>query len=830
MDKIKAFFHKVKCFFIAIGITLKKNASRAVSPEAGTGAKKAGRKFAAVLGIIGRILLVTFLTGLLTAVLIILFGAIYVKQYLNVDTGIDLNQFDLAQSSFVLVENPSGSDNWEVLETLSGKENRIWITYDEIPKSLIDAVVAIEDKRFWSHEGVDWKRTVGAFSQLFQPDGGSFGGSTLTQQLIKNLTGDNDATVARKLQEIFRALAFERSHPGVEGKELILEYYLNTVYFGGGCYGIMTASEYYFGKYIDELTTAEAASLVGITNNPSLFNPYSNPNNNKRRQEVILYEMFDQLMLTRHEYNVAKYQPLILSRREEVASGKDRWFEAQLIRDLTADLMEEYGWSRKIARQYIFAGGIEIYATIDRDMQNVMNSIWKDNSKWPASPDAEPAEAAMMIIDHSNGHIKAMIGGREQIGDDAFDLSTMAARQPGSAIKPLTAYAPAFDLGLMHPYSPVDDVPIRNIGGAWPRPRNYSGRISVIQALTSSKNAPPCHVVAMVGEQVCFEYGRDNFGLSTLTDRRVVGNEIKTDIGLAPLALGGLTRGVTVRDMTGAYGAIANGGILNKPITYTHYIDQDGRRFDNINLRSQPQRAIKTSTAYYLEACLISAVNGTGGTGATGGRARLTTSQVAGKTGTTSDNKDRWFAGYTPYYTSVCWFGYRIGRDMSYYSSNPAIHMWQQVMEIIHKDLPVKRFDSVTSGTDAYNSFESFSYCRDSGLRVGENCRLDPRGDRISSGRVFRGEAPRQVCNVHKLAQRCVLSKRVAGVYCRLTEPVALLDFERNLPVANLYFDDDLLRIANAPSCSDCTFIAPPLGGDGNGGGDGGEIPPEPDE
>ncbi|MDR0293569.1 MAG: transglycosylase domain-containing protein, partial [Oscillospiraceae bacterium] len=570
----------IRAFFTAVWRSLKKTAGKVFSPEIKPGLKRVGRMFGAVLGMFARILMVMLLILLLTGTIMGVFGAIYVTKNLDVNTDIALDQLSLDLTSHIYAADPDNPGQYILLESLSGEENRVWVPYDEIPRMMIDAVVAIEDERFWTHEGVDWKRTIGAFLSLVTGDS-NYGGSTLTQQLIKNTTGEKDATVSRKLQEIFRALAFERQHPGTAGKELILEGYLNTVYFGSGCYGILTAAEEYFGKSLDELTLAECAALIGITNNPSVYNPYSNPKNNKRRQETVLFKMFDLQIITRHEYNVSKYQPLVFARGAD-ASGGDRlrsWYVDQVIRDVTADLMEAWGCNRAVAGQYIRSGGVNIYACVDLRMQAAMDAIWADASCWPASPDAEPAESAMMVVDHTNGEIRAMIGGREKIGNAVFDLSTMAKRPPGSSIKPLTVYSPAFDLGLLTPYSPIDDMPVRKMfDRGWPKnsPVGYDGRMSILQGVTVSKNTVAVQVVEKVGVERSFDYGVNRFGLSTLVESKTLGTQVLSDIDVSPLAMGSLTEGVTVRDMAGGYAAIANRGVRNKTRTYTHITDQNG--------------------------------------------------------------------------------------------------------------------------------------------------------------------------------------------------------------------------------------------------------------
>ncbi|MCL1806310.1 MAG: transglycosylase domain-containing protein [Oscillospiraceae bacterium] len=797
MVKVKAFFHKIKCFFLAFWTSLKKGANKIFSPEIKPEVRRVRRAFIAVLGVISRVMLIMLMIVLLTSAIIGVFGAIYVTKYLNVNTDIDFDQFDLAQTSHIWAADPDNPGEYILLESLSGKENRVWISYDEMPKNIIDAAVAIEDKRFWDHEGVDWRRTVGAFLSLLSGDS-SFGGSTITQQMLKNNTGDDDPTVSRKIQEIFRALALEKSYPGVEGKESILEMYLNTVYFGRGCYGILTASELYFGKPLEELSLAECAAIVGITNNPSYYDPYSNPKNNKNRQETILGEMFKQKMIKQHEYNLAKYQPLEFKQRENTISGESirSWYVDQIIRDVTADLMKEHNMNSELAKRWLFSGGLDIYACVDLNIQKAMDDIWADDSCWPNTPDAEPPEAAMMLVDQATGEIKAMIGGREKTGNLIFDRSIMAERSPGSAIKPITVYAPAFDLGMMTPYSPVDDIPVRKEGNrGWPlnSPNRWIGHMTVLQAVTESKNTVAVSIVDRVGTFTCFTYGFDRFGLTTMTTSKTVGNKVFNDVDLSPLGMGSLTGGATVHDMTGAYAAIANKGMRNKLRTYTHVIDQSGVVI--LENKPDPKIAIKEKTAYYLETCMINVIYGTGGTGS---YAKVNNMQTAGKTGTTSANKDRWFAGYTPYYTAVTWFGYDIGRDMSYYNNNrpgnPALHMWIQVMNKAHEGLEPRQFTQP-------EGIQQFQYCIDSGMTPGEYCRLDPRGNRTAVGYLDKDDIPRTTCTMHKPVSVCILTNNLATPNCpaETCKTAALLDLERWVPIAGFALSDEQYTMRRLP-------------------------------
>ncbi|MDR1693111.1 MAG: transglycosylase domain-containing protein [Oscillospiraceae bacterium] len=783
MDKLKSVLLNVKFFFIAVGRTVRKGARKIFNSDIRSGLRGFSRMFGAVMGVAGRILLTVLLITLLTGTIVGVFGAIYITRYLDVDTEVNLETFALNLSSHIYAADPDNPEEWVEIETLSSSDNRVRAAYDEIPSALVDAIVAIEDKRFWQHEGVDWKRTGGAFVSMLT-GGKQFGGSTITQQLIRILTQDKDVTVSRKLNEIFRALAFERKYPGQEGKELIIEEYLNIIPLGNNCSGVVTAAETYFGKTLDELTLAECALIAGITNNPSYYNPFTHPNNAKRRQETILSEMYNQQIITRHEYNIAKYQPLVYARRGGVGTASLRsWYVDQVLVDVKNDLMEQYGYSSEIATDFIYSGGYHIYSCVDLNMQKIMDGVWSDPSCWPSTPDDEPPESAMMVVDQYTGQIKAMIGGREKTGDLIRNNATMMKRQPGSSFKPVAVYSPAFDLGLITPYSPIDDMPSLNVEDrGWPRntPAGYDGRIGVVSAVTRSKNAVSVQIMEMITYPQSFRFATEKMGITTLVEGKKVGTQTLSDIGASPLALGALTDGVTVRDMTEAYTAIASdNGIRHETRTYTLVVDNEGSEvLDN---RPDSVQAMKAKSAFYMRTCLLNAVaSGTGGNA----NFKDVDMPVAGKTGTTTDNKDRWFAGFTPYYTAVCWFGYPIGRNMSYYTSNPAIHMWRQVMEQAHEGLERKEF-YVPDGLVEY------TYCIDSGLPVSDACRLDPRGGRVAVGLLDRDDVPKTRCNVHTVIDICTISNHVAGPNCQLRTQKALLNINRHAPINTLFLPDE---------------------------------------
>ena len=794
MDKFTAFmkkvWQKIKNFFTKAYYFIRNVAraiSRHINSDAGYGLKKTGRVLGRILGGAARLLLAAFLVLMTTGVILVAFGAIYVTHYLEVDTRIVLSRSEQAETGHMLARDPENPDEWIEIHSLSQAENRIWVDYENIPQKIIDCVVAMEDKRFWEHEGVDWKRTIAAFANMFlglREEG--FGGSTITQQLIKNNTGNDEVTVARKLQEIFTAMELEES----TSKETIMEWYLNTIYLGKGCNGIKTAAMRYFGKELEDLTLAECASLVGITNNPSAYDPYNSPKNNKTRQERILLELYNQQYITETEYKAAVAQKLVLagSKQSVISTGKVRsWYVDEVISNLISDYMSIMNCTEQVALHAMTTGGWNVYTCVDLDMQKKLDDIWQNPESWPDTPDEEPPESSMVIMDNATGQIKALTGGREKTGDMVESLATRSKRQPGSSIKPITVYAPAFELGVVTPYSVLDDSPVAKVDNrAWPRnsPQKYEGLTTVLQGVTQSKNTISLKTLELVDKTYrrSFDFAVQRFNLTSLVESKQIGTQILSDMQPSPLAFGALTTGVTVRELCSAYASFPNRGVYNPGITYTEVRDVNGELiFENPN---EPHVAVKEKTAYYMTTCLINAVNGAGGTGS---RARIPDMPVAGKTGTTSANKDRWFAGYTPYYTAVCWFGYVIGRDMSYYTINPAVHMWQQVMAAVHEGLPRLEFETP-------ENLVSAKYCLDSGMSPTQWCELDPRGSRVATGKYDKDDVPRQLCSKHIPVEIDIASGHPVTPYCpaETRQTIGMLtELFRIMPVDGINLPDE---------------------------------------
>ncbi|MCL2081294.1 MAG: transglycosylase domain-containing protein [Oscillospiraceae bacterium] len=741
--------------------------------------------FGVVFKILGTILLIIMTTGSILAVVF----SIYISRYLKVDMSINLKDYDLRQTSTVTYTDRDSGLSFE-LGTLHGQQNRKLAAYEEIPGHMIEALVSIEDKRFFQHDGVDWKRTVGAFTQMFMPGGSSFGGSTITQQLIKNLTEEKDFTVARKVQEILRALDFEKRY----SKEEILEMYLNTCYFGQGCYGVKTAAETYFGKTLDQLTAAESASIIGITNKPTLYNPFLNPDKNKDRQETILNQMFVQGMLSQVEYNRAKYQPLVFV--SPIDDGDDyydlgriqSYFIDQIFFDVRNDLVARKEITEQYANMLIYGGGLTIESTIDTRIQGIIDEVYSNDENFPVVKDSEKPQSSLLILDPYSGEVLGFAGGRGiKTGNLVRNLPNHAQRQPGSAIKPVTVYAAAFDMGFITPYSVIDDIPSDNNGAVWPRNSGgaYRGRTNVITAVQNSVNTIAVRIVESITPAKAFYFGRDTLGLKSLVEERWVTRsndrqEMLTDIQRSPLALGGLTRGLTVRELTAAYATFANRGMYSAPHTYKRVLDANGNVLLDNN--APPEVAIKEKTAHYMNVVLQQAV-----TSGTGARARLTDMPTAGKTGTTNDDFDRWFTGYTPYYAGGSWYGFTIPKKIRLeQSTNPALAMWKLVMDEIHEDLERREFFKPDGLVNA-------SYCLDSGFTPTDNCRLDPRGSRVATGAYFSEDVPKMPCNVHTLVDVDKESGRLATPYCpgeNLTK-VALLNIGRGLIASGVHVWDE---------------------------------------
>ena len=673
---------------------------RAVSAAADTAA--AGVGFTLRLGV--KILLTALLVFITTGMILACIFAVYVKTSLYKQLDVTPQELATAESSHILAETSPGSGQWTELATLHYDINRIPVEYDQIPKDLEHACVAIEDRRFYKHKGVDWWRTVGAFGNMFLSMRDNFGGSTITQQLIKNLTGKDEVTVQRKLLEIFQALDFEKKYT----KEEIITWYMNQIYLGEGCYGVGAAARAYFGKEVWQLDLAECASLIGITNNPSKYDPYISEDtkaNNKERQENILWQMYDQGYITYEQYDSAKNETLHF--QSSVGEGRNTepftYYEDSLIWDLVEDMAEARGVTKDVAEALIYNGGYKIYSCMDMRIQQIVDEVYQNVGGLPKpsyNPSGAKLNSAIVIIDPSDGAIVALAGDTGvKEGSFTDNYATRLPRPPGSSFKPVSVYAPALDLGLITQNTKVNDSPdITLTNSPYWYPYNdgmvYGGWITIRQALVLSRNTVAAQILDKMGRQASWDYLTKRFGFTSLIWEEVNKDtgRVVSDYVFPALALGQLSRGVTAREMAQAYTAFANNGVMSFGRTYSLVLDRN----DNVVLDNpaRQQVAVKENTAWNIANMLQGAV-----AGGTGTAAYFSSTAVAGKTGTTSSARDRYFTGFTRYYVAAVWTGYKMNYQM-YYGVNPAAVIWKTVMQRVHAGLPYASFPTPYIGYD----------------------------------------------------------------------------------------------------------------------------------
>lgn len=654
--------------------------------------------------VIGTIALICFIAGMICMIAF----AYYIKHYMSPNLDIDLDDFKYNQSTYMYYIDENGVER--EMATLTKEGVREWVDYSDLPKYVGNAAIAIEDERFWKHNGVDWKRTFAAVLNLFTGGDSTFGASTITQQLVKNLTGDDDISMTRKVEEILRALNLQKNN----SKEEILEYYLNSAFFSEGCYGIGAASEVYFGKPASQLTVAEAASIIGITKYPSKYNPYNHPDENKQRQETILKKMNELGYLTKEECDEAIAQELVFIERSSTSKNTQQvysYFVDMVYFQLIEDLMEEFGYTEEYAKTYIVSGGLRIITTMDKRAQDCVDEAFTNEENWAKVKTTEQLQGAITVLDNSTGAVAAVYGGHGvKTGSLTLNRAVDSFRQPGSTIKPLSVYAPALEFGVITEGSVYLDTPYE---GTWPKNQSggYTGPMTIKTAVGLSKNTVAVKVLADLGVERSYEFVKEKLHMDSIVESKTIKGKHFTDIALAPLALGGLTDGVTTLEMAAAYESFANEGIYTEPYCYTKVYDSKGNLIlENKQIKSV---AMTEQTAFVMNDLLQYVVNS-----GTGTPAKISGMAVAGKTGTTTDDNDRWFAGYTPYYTAVVWVGYDISREIKVSGTNPALRLWRAAMAPIHKGLSYRGFAKPGSITSA-------SYCVYTGDVPTEFCKSD---------------------------------------------------------------------------------------------------------
>lgn len=773
-----------------------------------------GRRILSKLSVMSlRLLLVLIITTVIisiTTVLGVLRGL--------VDTAPSIDSIDVSPEGYSTAIYDSEG---KVTQTLVGQNaNRIYVTLDQIPECVQNAFIAIEDARFREHNGIDVMGIIRAAASIFQTGDLSQGASTITQQLLKNTVFEGGAEnsdiekVQRKIQEQYLAVQLEEK---INNKDLILEYYLNTINLGQNTLGVEAASKRYFGKKVSKLNISEAAVIAGITQNPAAYNPISHPDKNKEKRAIVLQYMNEQGYIDDTEYTealndnvyerIAEYNEDFVS--DSDSSSVSSYFNDALFEQVINDLKEELGYTETQAYNAVYRGGLDIYSTQDSQIQKICDDILNDPSYYPANSEyqlsyqlsvvaadgtqtnyneqtlksyflkkdpyfdiyfkdkktAKPyikkyrkhvvgdtdtiigeninyiiqPQISFVIMDQSSGKVLALVGGRgKKTGSRTLNRAYDTLRQPGSTFKILSTYLPAFDTAGMtlstverdeKYYYPGTKRQVHNWNGG-----AYKGNVTLRQAIYDSMNVIAVKTLDKVTPKVAYDYLL-NLGFTTLVDRRVGDDgKVYSDIQL-PMALGGLTDGVTNMELTAAYASIANGGVYTEPVLYTRILDHDG----NVLLEKSPvtRQVFKESTASLLTSAMEDVISvGTG----TAARFSSINMPQAGKTGTTSNDIDLWFEGFTPYYTAGIWGGWDLNKDQA----DTTYHkiLWKTIMEKIHteKNLPTKEFS-------VYSSVNSVAICTTCGkLAIPGVCSAYGAEKR----EYFSNEAaPKEYCTCH---------------------------------------------------------------------------------
>ncbi len=721
------------------------------------------RKGTGIGHLLSRILITLVLIGVLCGCFCGIAFAMYVHIYINPsaqETAAEISKgLGLNLNSFIYAKE-SDSDEYTLYETIKGKENREWVDSDKIPDTLKNAVVAIEDERFYKHHGVDWVRTIGAVKGWLL-GGTQYGGSTITQQLIKNITADNDYSVKRKVNEIFRAFALEKE---IDDKDRILVMYLNTIFLGYNSYGVQTAAMQYFDKDVSQLDLAESAVLAGLTNNPSIYDVYNHPEKVKERQETILAQMLDQKMISQEEYEAAVAEELNYRPYEEYQQeikSTYSYFTDEVIKDVINDLMTEKGYSRLVAENMVYSGGLNIYATIDTKVQNALDEVWANADNFPNTEKYGEIPQSAMVITDKQGNIVGIAGGRgEKTSSRGFSYASDARRQPGSSIKPLATYGPAMDAGIATPDTTVYDRALIQDADGNPWPMNDgkypTGRaMTVKEGMTRSLNTISAQLLKQLTPQKSYEFMTQQLGFKLVDSRTNEDGTVQSDIDLAPLALGALTDGVTVREMAGGFSTFINDGVYGGTRTYTKVTDSEGNTIME-NTPNTDKGFTNVRTDYYMLDCLQN-VTAHG----TAYGIQLDGVETGGKTGTTTSNTDIWFCGITPKYSGAVWVGYEHNYRLDGLYGRNAAEIWLAVMQKVHAGDSGLVFDSHPQ------DFEEVTYCMDTGLLASGACRA---AGRAATGRFWKDKVPTETCSHQNIENK--------------------YDFE-SMGVDNYYYDDE---------------------------------------
>lgn len=707
-----------------------------------------------------KILKGTFLGILIAGLLCFVVGLGYVFAIIKSTPELDVNAvLSLNEPSMLFDSEENYIDN------LPTTEERYKVNLDEMSDYLKDAYVSIEDERFYGHHGIDIKRTVGSALRsglyYFTGKGNIQGGSTLTQQLIKNTLLTNDIKIERKIREIYLSMSLENKL----SKDQILQAYLNTIPLGGRVYGVEAASKYYFDKSAKDLTLPESALIAGLTQAPSAYSPYDPENKEDPtlyldRTKTVLMKMRDLGKINQEEYDQAyafvDANHFAFSQTVVTYKINYEWFVYPAIEQVRADLKETYKYTDEEVDRLFSTGGLKIYTTMDRAMQDSTQAVLDDRSSIQqldiyANPEVTDEngtlalQAAAAITDYRTGQVKVLVGGRGEQPARSTNRAHDALRSIGSTTKPITVYGPAIDTKTITAGTVFDDAllpdSIKSKYPGW-NPQNWNfksdGYITARESLALSKNVPTIMVEDKLGVETGLSYA-EKLGL-------VYGNKSKT---LAVLSLGeftgfdpedGSVDGGNTFILASAFGTFGNNGLYTEPMLYTKVVDGNGKVL--LDKKPKQEQIFSPQTAYIMRDLLKGPLT------FDGALAKLPNMPVIGKTGTTNSVTDFLFAGLTPYYSGSVWIGYDNSDPMKGASySSSAASLWGAVMAPIHANLEYKEFDGNPGG------ITTAAICKDSGKRATDLCSRDQRGSRVYTEMFIAGTEPSGVCDVHVTAK-----------------------------------------------------------------------------
>ena len=664
----------------------------------------------------------------------------------------------------------------ELVWQLNREYKTRWVPLSDISHNVIDAFISSEDREFYNHNGVNFKRTIYALANYALKFNSQFGASTITQQLIKNLSGDNAPTVKRKISEILRAMKIEKQF----SKDEILELYLNIVPLSDNLYGVGEASRVYFNKAPAELNVKEAATLAGIINAPSRYNPYRHPDECLKKRNNVLYAMLENGKISDIEYQTFKNTELGVAPKAESHGGATPWFVETAVDEILKDLAAKYNISRQGA-EILLNSGLQVHLTMEKDVQKILNSYFEERDNFPLAIESG-LNFSMAIYNSKTGNLSAIVGAVGKKSADKISNYSTTNITPASTLKPIALYAPLLDEGKINWSTVFDDTPVivsqkEGKTAYYPKnsPNKYDGLITVKDALRFSKNTVAARMYEMLGSERIYQSLKYDYGFNTLVEsKKDKSGSVHTDLDIAPLALGQLTDGIPLTTLTHAYTVFPSEGLLGGGKSYFYINDSKGERI--LQNENSAKRVIKPLTARLMTQMLTKVVE-------EGTAHSITLSELvdtAGKSGTSGGDLDRLFIGYTPYYTAGIWCGYPVTRNAIGMIDRTHLGVWDDVMRKIHNECIIDTEDNL----DCFSTEDliELEYCRDSGQLVGEGCLLDLRENRIAKGYFTSNNMPNEECHRH-----CIIEYD--------DEIYSLLDYEReNFPGISISDDKYLLK------------------------------------